>query len=114
MYLVTGSFIIKQDHLQQAKSIMQKIVEVGRTEPGIVRYTFYPDPIEPLRYFLFEEWETRELHDKHFEGEFMQETIPGFSECFAEFPEVYYYDATVVSKLQEKGTDSSAEEHQRP
>ncbi len=99
MYLVTGSFTIKQGRLQQAKSIMEKIVEVGRTEPGIVRYTFYPDPADALRYFLFEEWETKTLHDDHFNGEYMQATLPGLFECFAEPPEVYYYDATVVAKL---------------
>ena len=99
MYLVTGNFIIKQERLDQAESIMQKIVEVGRTEPGIVRYTFYPDPVDPLRYFLFEEWETQETHDDHFNGGFMQATAPGLFECFAEPPEVKYYDATVVATL---------------
>ena len=99
MYLVTGSFMFRHDALEQAKSIMQKIVEVGLTEPGIVRYTFYPDPVDPLRYFLFEEWETMEQHDDHFESDFMQATVPGLFECFAEPPQVYYYDATVVATL---------------
>ena len=99
MYLVTGNFIIKKDQLERAQSIMAKIVEVGRTEPGIVRYTFYPDPADAPRYFLFEEWETKEEHDDHFESDFMQATVPGLFECFAEPPEVSYYDATVVAKL---------------
>ena len=99
MYLVTGSFLFQQDDLERAKSIMQKIVEVGRTEAGIVRYTFYPDPVDPLRYFLFEEWETKETHDDHFNSDFMQATVPGLFECFAEPPEVNYYDATVVATL---------------
>lgn len=99
MYLVTGSFLFKQENLGQAKSVMRKIVEVGRTEPGIVRYTFYPDPDDPLRYFLFEEWETKELHDDHFNSDFMQATVPGLFECFADTPQVYYYDAAVVGTL---------------
>ena len=99
MYLVTGSFLFKQEDLEQAKSVMRKIVDVGRTEPGIVRYTFYPDPDDPLRYFLFEEWETKELHDDHFESGFMQATVPGLFECFAEPPRVNYYDAEVVATL---------------
>lgn len=99
MYLVTGNFIIEQERLEQAGSIMAKIVEVGRTEPGIVRYTFYPDPVDPLRFFLFEEWESKETHDNHFNSDFMQATVPGLFECFAEPPEVNYYDATVVATL---------------
>ncbi len=99
MYLVTGNFIIKQERLEQAGDIMAKIVEVGRTETGILRYTFYPDPVDPLRFFLFEEWETKEAHDDHFNSDFMQATVPGLFECFAEPPEVNYYDATVVATL---------------
>lgn len=99
MYLVTGNFFIKQEYLEQARSIMADIVEVGRTEAGIVRYTFYPDPVDPLRYFLFEEWESKETHDDHFNSDFMQATVPGLFECFAEPPEVYYYNAEMVAKL---------------
>lgn len=99
MYLVTGNFIIKQERLEQAGDIMAKIVEVGRAETGILRYTFYPDPVDPLRFFLFEEWETKEAHDDHFNSDFMQATVPGLFECFAEPPEVNYYDATVVATL---------------
>ena len=99
MYLVTGNFLIKPERLEQAKSIMAQIVEVGRSEAGIVRYTFYPDPVDPLRYFLFEEWESKETHDDHFNSDFMQATVPGFFECFAEPPQVKYYDANLVATL---------------
>ena len=99
MYLVTGNFIIKQERLDQARAVMANIVEVGRTEAGIVRYTFYPDPEDPLRFFLFEEWESKETHDDHFNSDFMQATAPGLFECFAEPPQVNYYDATVVGTL---------------
>lgn len=99
MYLVTGNFLIKQERLEQARDIMAKIVAVGRSEAGILRYTFYPDPDDPLRYFLFEEWESKETHDAHFNSDFMQATVTGFFECFTEPPQVKYYDATVVGTL---------------
>ena len=99
MYLVTGNFLIKPERLEQARNVMASIVKVGRSEAGIVRYTFYPDPVDPLRYFLFEEWESKETHDAHFNSDFMQETVPGFFDCFAEPPQVNYYDATVVATL---------------
>ena len=99
MYLVTGNFNIKPEALEQAWSIMAKIVDVGRTEPGIVRYAFYPDPADPLRCFLFEEWESKDSHDDHFNSDFMQATVPGLFECIAEPPEVNYYEATLVATL---------------
>ena len=99
MYLVAGNFLIKPERLEQARDVMAKIVEVGRTETGIVRYTFYSDPDDPLRYFLFEEWESKETHDAHFNSDFMQATVPGFFDCFAEAPQVSYYEAEVVATL---------------
>ena len=99
MYLVTGNFLIRQESLEQVKAIMAKIVEVGRTEAGIVRYTFYQDPADPLRFFLFEEWESKETHDDHFNSDFMQKTVPGMSDCLAGPPQVNYYDATLADTL---------------
>ncbi len=99
MYLVTGSFNIKSNNLEQARALMDKIVGVGRTEEGVVRYAFYPDLLDPHRYFLFEEWETQAAHDRHFNGAAMQELAPQFFECLAEPPQVSYYAAEQVGSL---------------
>ena len=99
MYLVTGNFLIKPERLEQARDIMAKMAEVGGAEAGILRYTFYPDPADPCRYFLFEEWESKETHDAHFNSDFMQTALPGFFDCVAEPPQVNYYEAEVVATL---------------
>lgn len=99
MYLVTGSFNIKNSRLEQARALMDKIVREGRAEEGAVRYVFYPDPLDPHRYFLFEEWETQAAHDRHFNGAVMQELAPQLFECLAEHPQVHYYAAEQVGSL---------------
>ena len=96
MYLVTGHFKFKPEALDAARDIMGKIMEKGRTEPGIARYTFYADPAEETRYFLFEEWESQETHDAHFNSEFMQAIVPDLMNCFAEDMDVKYYEAELA------------------
>lgn len=99
MYLVTGYFIFKQEHSKRAEQLMQEMVIIGRQEEGIIRYTFYPVPDEQNGYFLFEEWQSKTLHDDHFNGELMQNILPEFFELLAVEPEVSYFDATLSSKL---------------
>ena len=99
MYLVTGNFFVKQTERDRAESIMREIEQVGRTEEGIVRYKFFQVPDNSNRYFLFEEWQNKDLHDQHFNSKFMQDTVPGLFACLAEDPQVTYYDAEVESTL---------------
>ena len=96
MYLVTGHFTFKPSALGKAQGIMSKIMEKGRTERGIIRYTFYADPAEETRYFLFEEWESQETHDAHFNSEFMQAIVPELMNCFAKDMDVKYYEAELA------------------
>ncbi len=99
MYLTAGHFKFTDAGLPRARELMNKIVEIGRSEEGIVQYTFYPNPDKDNAWFLFEEWESREAHDAHFESDAMQALVPEFFELLAEEPSVSYFDATLVSSL---------------
>jgi len=96
MYLVTGHFNFKPDTLELAREVMAKIMDKGRSETGIVRYSFYADPADQQRYFLFEEWESQETHDAHFNSDFMQAVVPELIGCLAEEMDVKYYQGEVV------------------
>lgn len=78
MYLVAGHFKFKADSHTRAVEMMETIVSIGRTESGIHKYTFYPDPDREYSHFLFEQWDSKEAHDKHFERKEMQDIIPEF------------------------------------
>lgn len=97
MYFVIREFLYKDDSISTARNIMDEIVKVGRTEKGIVRYTFYQDPIDEYKFFLFEEWESKELHDEHFNSDFMQGIVPKLFDCLNTEPTVSYYEANLVA-----------------
>lgn len=99
MYLTAGHFKFTEPGCKRAVELMNEIVKIGRSEKGIHQYTFYPNPDSKNAWFLFEEWESKEAHDVHFESAAMQALVPEFFELLAEAPDVSYFDASLVSKL---------------
>jgi quinol monooxygenase YgiN len=99
MYMVAGHFRCTEAGRSRAVELMDRIVEIGRGENGIRQYTFYPNPDAENAFFLFEEWETKEAHDAHFESEAMQQIVPEFLSVLEENPDVSYYEAEFVGKL---------------
>ena len=99
MYLTVGHFKFNAESVKRAEEVMRDIVSIGRAEEGIHHYTFYPDPDVEHGYFLFEEWDSKALHDRHFESDAMQAIVPEFFELLAEPPKVSYFDASLESQL---------------
>lgn len=99
MYIVSGHFQFNEDKLEKAQEYMHSIVALGRREPGVLSYSFYPDPLQSKHFFLFEEWESKEKHDAHFNSEQMKKMLPSFFELLDEKPKVTYYDAQIESTL---------------
>ena len=76
MYLTAGHFKFTESGCERAVELMNEIVKIGRGEKGIHQYTFYPNPDSKNAWFLFEEWESKEAHDAHFESAAMQALVP--------------------------------------
>lgn len=99
MYLVAGHFQFSENNCQRAVEIMNEIVRIGRAEKGIHQYRFYANPDSENAFFLFEEWSTKEDHDRHFESEAIQALVPEFFELLTEPPQVSYFDADLAGTL---------------
>jgi quinol monooxygenase YgiN len=99
MYLVTGYFLFKPESRIRGLEILAQITELGLTEEGIHKYSYYQDPKDENRYFLYEEWETKAAHDAHFGSDAIQAIVPEFFSLMAEPAEVIYFDATEESRI---------------
>ena len=99
MYLAAGHFKFKPESYARALEIMETIVSIGRSEKGIHQYTFFANPDAECTHFLFEEWDSKEAHDVHFESQQMQNLVPEFFSLLAEDPDMSYFDASLASKL---------------
>jgi quinol monooxygenase YgiN len=99
MYLTAGHFKFRPEDHTRALEIMATIVSIGRSEKGIHQYNFFTNPDTEYTHFLFEEWDSKEAHDAHFESQEMQEIVPEFFSLLAEDPDITYFDASLASKL---------------
>ena len=99
MYIVTGTFKFQKNKMSDAQRLMDSMVSLGKTEVGMHKYSFYSEQKSLNIFFLYEEWESKSAHDKHFHSESMKKMLPDFFELLDEEPEVTYYNAEIESKL---------------
>jgi quinol monooxygenase YgiN len=55
------------DTLAHALDAIRPVVEATRQEPGNVAYRYYRDLDDPTTLFLFEEWESEDALEQHFQ-----------------------------------------------
>lgn len=67
MIIVTAEVTVKEEKREQAVRLAREFAASSRREPGCVAYRFYADLADPNRFFLFEQWESADALQAHFE-----------------------------------------------
>ena len=62
---IVANILAKSDHLELVKTELLKLIEVTRKEEGCINYDLHQDNENPNRFLFFENWENRELWQKH-------------------------------------------------
>jgi quinol monooxygenase YgiN len=73
MLVIAGTIPIKPDHREEAKQLAQWMAGETHKEAGCLAYQFYTDLADPNTLFIFEEWESEEALQKHFQTEHMKQ-----------------------------------------
>ncbi len=73
MIIVHGTFPVKADLRDEALSLMRQMALASKDEEGCISYEFYVGISRPNSLLLFQEWESVEALQKHFETEHMEE-----------------------------------------
>lgn len=65
------TFIAKDDHIQQLKTMLEAMVLPSRQEQGCLKYNIYQIENEPKRFIVIEAWEDEDAleghkHSKHY------------------------------------------------
>lgn len=79
--LVAGHIRLDPARRDAAIAAAREVMEATRREPGCVAYTFSADLGDPGLFHLFEEWESQEALDAHFQTPHMarfQQAMGGF------------------------------------
>ena len=75
MIIVHGTFPVKADVRDDALELMGQMASASRAELGCISYEFYVGLSDPNRLLLFQEWESVEALQGHFETDHMEEFL---------------------------------------
>ncbi len=75
MIIVHGVFPLKAETRKEALKLMRKMAHRCRAEQGCISYEFYVGLSDPNTLLLFQEWESAEALQDHFETEHIEEFL---------------------------------------
>ena len=81
MIIVHGIFPIREDARSKALALMEEMSSLSRKEPGCLTYEFYAALSSDTEFLLFQEWESVDALQDHFE-------TPHMETFLSELPEV--------------------------
>ncbi|MEM7362870.1 MAG: putative quinol monooxygenase [Pseudomonadota bacterium] len=80
MIIVHGTFPIRAEVRDDAISLMREMVVASRSEYGCVSYEFYVGLTDPNTLLLFQEWESVEALQGHYETDHMEDFLKALPE----------------------------------
>ncbi|MEX2488979.1 MAG: putative quinol monooxygenase [Pseudomonadales bacterium] len=75
MIIVHGTFPVKREMREEALELMRQMSIASRGEVGCISYEFYIGLSDPDTILLFQEWESVDALQDHFETEHMEEFL---------------------------------------
>ena len=110
MIISHGKFPIRPDQLERAKVIMAEMARETLNERGCISYDFYLSISEPNTMLLFQEWESIEAVQDHFNTEHMDNFLQALPELLE--GEVIAHRYAVQSMSDTHMSDSFSEEYE--
>ena len=103
MIIVHGTFPVKSERRDDALGLMRRMAIASRAEPGCISYEFYIALSDPNTLLLFQEWESVDALQGHFDTDHMEEFLKVL-------PDVL--DGEVTTRRYEvRSTSEMAEDH---
>lgn len=103
MIIVHGTFPVKAEVRDDALKLMHRMAVASRAEVGCISYEFYIALSDPNKLLLFQEWESVDALQGHFDTAHMEEFLKVL-------PDVL--DGEVTTRRYEvRSTNEMAEEH---
>lgn len=75
MIIVHGTFPVKPELRDEALKMMRKMAIASRAEVGCISYEFYVGLSDPNKLLLFQEWESVDALQGHFDTDHMDEFL---------------------------------------
>ena len=91
MICLAVTYVLQPDHDDEAVDRLLRLTEATRQEPGCRMYQVHRSPTDPLRFFLYEQYDDQAALDAHRASpHFLEHVTDGMSKILASrSPEIY-------------------------
>ena len=109
MIIVHGTFPVKAELRDQALDLMRRMALASRAEVGCVSYEFYIGLSDPNLLLLFQEWESVEALQGHFDTDHMEDFLKVLPDVLDGEVSTRRYEVRSTSDIIEEHTDTEPE-----
>jgi quinol monooxygenase YgiN len=97
--VVGGRFKVKPERRADMVKLATSLYGPSRAEQGCLHYSCYQDAGDPDSFVFFEEWESQEVLDKHFQTSYFQDFMKRFPDMITGTPVIKLYNVASVKQL---------------
>ncbi len=105
MIIVHGTFPIKPELREEALDLMRRMSLASKDEFGCISYEFYTGLTDPNTFLLFQEWETVEALQGHFQTDHMEEFLKALPDVLNGEVMTRRYEVRSTDELGYEGDD---------
>ena len=82
---IVANIKAKADKIDLVKAELEKLIDITRAEEGCINYDLHRDNENPAHFLFYENWESRELWQKHMGSRHLQGYIAATEGAVEEF-----------------------------
>jgi quinol monooxygenase YgiN len=97
--VIGGRFKVKPERRADMVKLATSLYSPSRSEKGCLHYSCYQDAGDPDSFLFFEEWESQEAIDKHFQTPYFQDFMKRFPDMIVGTPVIKLYTVGSVKQL---------------
>ena len=83
--IVVANITAHPDQIDFVKAELLKLIDVTRAETGCINNDLHQDIENPAHFMFYENWQTRELWQKHMVNQPLQDYVSATQDAVAEF-----------------------------
>ena len=87
--------LIKEGRVNEAIKLYGELVKLSRKEEGCIEYGLYQDPKDTRILIIIEEWENKEVLDKHSNSEHFKRLVPMIGELTEKMLDMSKYNKLI-------------------
>ncbi len=91
---INAHIFAKEDQVELVKAELEKLIEITLAEEGCIQYDLHRNNDNPVHFMFYENWESRELWQKHMNNQHLKDYMEATDGAVEEFT---LYEMTAIS-----------------